>query len=68
MKMFSFQTILLFLLQGKKVFYHKIVVVSAKAEEKISVKCIKTSSNYQPDNHHSLTRRDVLPAGFEEPM
>lgn len=59
-----------FYFQGKKVFYHKVIIESPMNKEFVSVKCITSLpvfSNHTK-NAHSLTRRDVLPVGFEEPM
>lgn len=75
--------------QGKKVYYHKIIIESASSKEIVSVKCITTSGpvynvmmngtnaareqtqeqpqQTQQPQHHGLVRRDVLPAGFQEP-
>lgn len=75
--------------QGKKVYYHKIIIESASSKEIVSVKCITTSGpvynvmmngtnagreqtrvvlqEQLPAQHHGLVRRDVLPAGFQEP-
>ncbi|KAM8712682.1 hypothetical protein ACLKA7_013074 [Drosophila subpalustris] len=67
-------------LTGKKVYYHKIIIESASSKEIVSVKCITTSGpvynvmmngtnqEQTPESqHHGLVRRDVLPAGFQEP-
>ncbi|XP_017839057.1 uncharacterized protein LOC108597158 isoform X2 [Drosophila busckii] len=67
-------------LTGKKVYYHKIIIESANSKEIVSVKCITTSgpvynvmlnatsgTETEQSTHHGLVRRDVLPAGFQEP-
>ncbi|XP_067629629.1 uncharacterized protein qsm isoform X2 [Eurosta solidaginis] len=61
-------------LTGKKVYYHKIIIESSSAKEVVSVKCITTGPFYHPlmlnvtkREHHGVVRRDVLPAGFQEP-
>lgn len=81
-------------MQGKKVYYHKIIIESpANGKEIVSVKCITSgpvfnlmmneTSQEQPRfvlqevplqqqqqqqlQHHGIVRRDVLPAGFQEP-
>lgn len=54
--------------QGKKVYYHKIIVEGAGdyGKEIVSVKCILAGpSSYNITNHRHA--RDVLPAGFTEP-
>ncbi|KAH8280265.1 hypothetical protein KR018_001320, partial [Drosophila ironensis] len=70
------------LLQGKKVYYHKIIIESANSKEIVSVKCITTSSpaynvmmnattttssSSTSSGVRGLVKRDVLPAGFQEP-
>ncbi|XP_055379735.1 uncharacterized protein LOC129610930 [Condylostylus longicornis] len=62
---------------GKKVYYHKIIIESGTGKELVSVKCITTGPVYNVMNqttignnqmvHHGIVRRDVLPAGFQEP-
>lgn len=59
-------------LTGKKVYYHKILIESAEGKEVVSVKCITTEPFYNvlmlnATKHHGVVRRDVLPAGFQEP-
>ncbi|KAH8279364.1 hypothetical protein KR026_008035 [Drosophila bipectinata] len=66
-------------LTGKKVYYHKIIIESANSKEIVSVKCITTSSpaynvmmnattsSSSSSNGRGLVKRDVLPAGFQEP-
>lgn len=60
-------------LTGKKVYYHKIIIEDAKSKEIVSVKCITTGPVYNVmmnetnQQHHGIVRRDVLPAGFQEP-
>lgn len=56
--------------QGKKVFHHKVIVETNDLKEYVSVKCVTMASPaYNTTRHsHSISRRDVLPAGFEEPM
>lgn len=49
-------------------FYHKIIIESENNKEFVSVKCITALPFNTTENAHVLTRRDVLPAGFEEPM
>lgn len=53
---------------GKRVFYHKIILEgdSSYGKEIVSVKCIITGPVYNTtlSERH---RRDVLPAGFQEP-
>lgn len=80
--------------QGKKVYYHKIIIQSTNGKEIVSVKCITSGPVFnlmmnetaqeqprfvfqqpeqfhqqqqQPLQHHGVVRRDVLPAGFQEP-
>ncbi|XP_026471751.1 uncharacterized protein LOC113376037 [Ctenocephalides felis] len=51
-------------ISGKRVYYHKIIVESedpTTPKEIINVKCAGEAKN------HTLTRRNVLPAGFQEP-
>uniref|UniRef100_A0A182N7W4 ZP domain-containing protein n=1 Tax=Anopheles dirus TaxID=7168 RepID=A0A182N7W4_9DIPT len=52
---------------GKKVFYHRIIVEGDEAtgKEIVSVKCITTGPSYNVT--HGIVKRDVLPAGFQEP-
>lgn len=52
---------------GKKVFYHRIIIESDKefGKEIISVKCITNGPLYNVT--HGIVKRDVLPAGFQEP-
>uniref|UniRef100_A0A0A1XIK0 Linoleate 9S-lipoxygenase n=3 Tax=Zeugodacus cucurbitae TaxID=28588 RepID=A0A0A1XIK0_ZEUCU len=59
-------------LTGKKVYYHKILIESDVGKEVVSVKCITTEPFYNvlmlnATKHHGVVRRDVLPAGFQEP-
>lgn len=56
-------------LTDKKTFYHKIIVESGNEKQIVSVKCITQpiSWNVTAYETHSITRRDVLPAGFKEP-
>lgn len=56
--------------QGKKVYYHKIIVETNENKEFVSVKCVTMAlPTYNVTRHsHSIARRDVLPPGFEEPM
>lgn len=60
-------------LTGKKVYYHKIIIEDAKSKEIVSVKCITSGPVYNVmmnetnQQHHGIVRRDVLPAGFQEP-
>lgn len=80
----SFHTFFLFsFLQGKKVYYHKIIIQSSNGKEIVSVKCITSGPVFnlmmnetaqeqprfvlQEQQHHGIVRRDVLPAGFQEP-
>jgi len=69
--------------QGKKVYYHKIIIESTSGKEIVSVKCITTASpaynvmmnattgssstSTSSGGIHGLVKRDVLPAGFQEP-
>jgi hypothetical protein len=46
----------------KKTFYQKVVVETANHREFVSVKCITN-----PLVYHQIEKRDVLPAGFQEP-
>lgn len=55
-------------LQGKTVFYHEIIIQTENNKEFVSVKCITAVPFNSTENSHVLRRRDVLPAGFEEPM
>lgn len=63
-------------------YYHKIIIESANSKEIVSVKCITTSSpaynvmmnattssssSSKSSGDHGLVKRDVLPAGFQEP-
>lgn len=52
---------------GKKVFYHRIIVEAGPetGKEIVSVKCITTGPSYNVT--HGIVKRDVLPAGFQEP-
>ncbi|XP_055619042.1 uncharacterized protein LOC129764206 [Toxorhynchites rutilus septentrionalis] len=52
---------------GKKVFYHRIIVEGDQefGKEIISVKCITNGPQYNIT--HGIVKRDVLPAGFQEP-
>ncbi|XP_041771143.1 uncharacterized protein LOC121593116 [Anopheles merus] len=52
---------------GKKVFYHRIIVETGPdtGKEIVSVKCITTGPSYNVT--HGIVKRDVLPAGFQEP-
>lgn len=56
--------------QGKKVYYHKIIVETNDNKEFVSVKCVTMAlPTYNVTRHsHNIARRDVLPPGFEEPM
>ncbi|XP_058983816.1 uncharacterized protein LOC101892098 isoform X2 [Musca domestica] len=70
-------------LTGKKVYYHKIIIQSSNGKEIVSVKCITSGPVFnlmmnetaqeqprfvlQEQQHHGIVRRDVLPAGFQEP-
>ncbi|XP_016989480.1 uncharacterized protein LOC108051771 [Drosophila rhopaloa] len=67
-------------LTGKKVYYHKIIIESASSKEIVSVKCITsvspafnammnatTGSSSTSSGIRGLVKRDVLPAGFQEP-
>ncbi|XP_017150048.2 uncharacterized protein LOC108160513 [Drosophila miranda] len=69
-------------LTGKKVYYHKIIIESASSKEIVSVKCITTTSgpvynvmmnatttttSTSSNSGRGLVKRDVLPAGFQEP-
>lgn len=63
-----------YIFQGKKVYYHKILIESSESKEVVSVKCITTEPFYNvlmmnatKREHHAVVRRDVLPAGFQEP-
>lgn len=66
-------TRMIYKLTGKKVYYHKIIIEDAKSKEIVSVKCITTGPVYNVmmnetnQQHHGIVRRDVLPAGFQEP-
>ncbi|XP_075219170.1 zona pelucida superfamily protein qsm [Lycorma delicatula] len=46
---------------GVRSYYHKIIVESENMKQMLSVKCILFPSN------HTVVRRNVLPAGFQEP-
>ncbi|KFB43944.1 AGAP005350-PA-like protein [Anopheles sinensis] len=52
---------------GYKVFYHRIIVEGDPevGKDVISVKCIASGPNYNVT--HGIVKRDVLPAGFQEP-
>lgn len=52
---------------GKKVFYHRIIIEGDQefGKEVISVKCITNGPLYNVT--HGIVKRDVLPAGFQEP-
>ncbi|XP_053685396.1 uncharacterized protein LOC128734986 [Sabethes cyaneus] len=54
-------------LTGKKVFYHRIIIEGdpQNGKEIISVKCITNGPLYNVT--HGIVKRDVLPAGFQEP-
>lgn len=49
-------------------FYHKVIIETPNSKEFVSVKCITSAPYNVTKSAHSLTRRDVLPIGFEEPM
>lgn len=52
--------------QGVRTFYHRIVIEEegeSSKKEFVSVKCILGSTNH----NHTLSKRNVLPAGFQEP-
>ncbi|CAD7076855.1 unnamed protein product [Hermetia illucens] len=54
-------------LTGKKVYYHKIIIEEEEGKEIVSVKCITTGPVYNVLNRtHTVSKRDVLPAGFQE--
>lgn len=53
-------------------YYHKILIESAEGKEVVSVKCITTEPFYNvlllnATKYHGIVKRDVLPAGFQEP-
>ncbi|XP_062543919.1 uncharacterized protein LOC134211240 [Armigeres subalbatus] len=52
---------------GKKVFYHRIIIEADQefGKEVINVKCITNGPLYNVT--HGIVKRDVLPAGFQEP-
>lgn len=52
---------------GKKVFYHRIIIEGDQefGKEVISVKCVTNGPLYNVT--HGIVKRDVLPAGFQEP-
>lgn len=52
---------------GKKVFYHRVIIEGDEefGKEVISVKCITNGPLYNVS--HGIVKRDVLPAGFQEP-
>ncbi|XP_055606657.1 uncharacterized protein LOC129754543 [Uranotaenia lowii] len=52
---------------GKKVYYHRIIIEGDQefGKEIISVKCITNGPLYNVT--HGIVKRDVLPAGFQEP-
>lgn len=52
---------------GKKVFYHRVIVEGDQefGKEVINVKCITNGPLYNVT--HGIVKRDVLPAGFQEP-
>uniref|UniRef100_A0A8D8DSS4 (northern house mosquito) hypothetical protein n=1 Tax=Culex pipiens TaxID=7175 RepID=A0A8D8DSS4_CULPI len=52
---------------GKKVFYHRVIIEGDEefGKEVISVKCITNGPLYNVT--HEIVKRDVLPAGFQEP-
>lgn len=52
---------------GKKVFYHRVIIEGDEefGKEVISVKCITNGPLYNVT--HGIVKRDVLPAGFQEP-
>jgi hypothetical protein len=54
---------------GKRVFYHKIILEgdSDYGKEIVSVKCIITGPAFNSTTLGDRHRRDVLPAGFQEP-
>lgn len=54
--------------QGKKVFYHKVIIETPTNKEFVSVKCFTSVPYNLTKTPHNITRRDVLPFGFEEPM
>lgn len=53
-------------MQGKRVFYHKVIVESESGREIISVRC--SLGPIIPVGPHQIHRRDLdLPVGFQEP-
>ncbi|XP_055309994.1 uncharacterized protein LOC129573502 isoform X2 [Sitodiplosis mosellana] len=55
-------------LNGKKVFYHKVIIETPTSKEFVSFKCITSVPYNLTKTPHNITRRDVLPVGFEEPI
>lgn len=59
--------------QGQKVYYHRIIVEEPDDESKhtFTAKCVITEVAVQPyfarATNHTVSRRSVLPAGFQEP-
>ena len=66
------------MMQGQKVYYHQIVVEEPADSSKytFTVKCVITEVIVQPritlgnytfiSSNHTVVRRNVLPAGFQE--
>ncbi|XP_058457471.1 uncharacterized protein LOC131434605 isoform X2 [Malaya genurostris] len=54
-------------LTGKKVFYHRIIIEGDQefGKEIVNVKCTTNGPLYNVT--HGIVKRDVLPAGFQEP-
>ncbi|XP_058838321.1 uncharacterized protein LOC131694005 [Topomyia yanbarensis] len=54
-------------LTGKKVYYHRIIIEGGQefGKEIVSVKCVTNGPLYNVT--HGIVKRDVLPAGFQEP-
>ncbi|XP_031640948.1 uncharacterized protein LOC116352466 [Contarinia nasturtii] len=53
---------------GKKVFYHKVIIETLRRKDFVSFKCIISVPYNLTNTPHNITRRDVLPVGFEEPI
>lgn len=60
--------------QGQKMYYHRVIVEEPADSSKhtFTVKCVITEVVVEPEiaavaANHTVVRRSVLPAGFQEP-
>ena len=57
-------------MQGRSTYSHRVVVeVSEGPKEVLEVKCVRTPAQPPRANlsDHAIFKRNVLPAGFQEP-